>query len=190
MLNHQARQRFQTDASRGQHAVLIGPGLHLRPDACCADKEAAGDEAVVRLALKTLGEVNLGPLDKLLAFVKEHVAPLMATGDTVGLRRAAALASARVLRRHVAANMPKTGHQSTKDTAITPAFVAVSGPILTPHLPPPPPPPPATSSVCPCHAQKLPLLALAPESSSACQSRFSLQLHATLHSGLRRSECS
>ena len=111
----------------------------------CADKEAAGDEAVVRLALKTLGDVILGPLDKLLGFVKEHVAPLMATGDTVGLRRAAALAAAKVLRRHATAHLPKNISPDVHGVAgIAPA---VSGPILAPNLPPPPPPPAPASPV-------------------------------------------
>lgn len=139
----------------------LSPRLWCRPVAAAvscrahvrADKDAAGDEAVVRLALKTLGEVSLGPLDKLLAFVNEHVAPLMATGDTIGLRRAAALAAARVLRRHAAAQMPKSPQLSLLADTATPAHLAVSGPLLTPNLPPPPPPPAPASPVsacCPC----------------------------------------
>ena len=69
-----------------------------------------------RLALDTLADVQLGSLDRLLAFVHECVLPLLANAEAVRVRRAAAQAATCVLRRYLAGQQdtPKNGHASSK----------------------------------------------------------------------------
>ena len=69
-----------------------------------------------RLALDTLAEVELGSLDRLLAFVNECVLPMLANNESVRIRRAAAQAATCVLRRYLAGQHggPKNGHAASK----------------------------------------------------------------------------
>ena len=69
-----------------------------------------------RLALDTLADVQLGSLDRLLAFVHECVLPLLANAESVRVRRAAAQAATCMLRRYLAGQHegPKNGHSSSK----------------------------------------------------------------------------
>ena len=82
----------------------------------CTGKAAAGPEAVQRLALDTLANVELGSLDRLLAFVNECVLPMLANAEAVRIRRAAAQAATCVLRRYLAGQHsgPKNGHAANK----------------------------------------------------------------------------
>ena len=95
-----------------------------------AGKAAAGPEAVQRLALDTLAQVELGSLDRLLAFVNECVLPMLANAEAVSIRRAAAQAATCVLRRYLVGQHPgpKNGHAATK---VRPFRVAQ--PVLDPY---------------------------------------------------------
>ena len=90
-------------------------------------KAAAGPEAVQRLALDTLANVELGSLDRLLAFVHECVLPLLANAEALRVRRAAAQAATCVLQRYLGQHEgPKNGHASSKVSTSTlhPSFHA------------------------------------------------------------------